>query len=220
MGDQPPLCSVPVGLAVSTPLRSVPVGRGVDDTAFKTFGLPIPCASGTFLARPASVLIFWYDKGMDAQNTPIELNSRVLVELVDSSGEAERREFTLVATRQADFKSGLLDENTPLGRALLGHRAGEVIPYPVGDLKEVRILAVESGEESSLPSEAADKRRADVQKAQTQSEITNQMIFATASGSKWGDYDVDVEKLMKENEQREQEKKDQDKKDQDKKEKE
>jgi hypothetical protein len=123
----------------------------------------------------------------------------VLVELVDSSGEAERREFTIVATEQADFKSGLLDENTRLGQALLGHCAGEVVPYPVGDLKAVRILSVTSGE-ADVSSDAAEKRRAAVQQAAAQSEITNQMIFATASGSKWGDYDVDVDKLMNEDE--------------------
>jgi hypothetical protein len=125
----------------------------------------------------------------------IYLNSRVLVELVDTSGQAERDEFTLVPTEQADFKTGLLDENTPLGRLLLGHRAGEVLPYRVGDLKEVRILAVHIGE-GSVSSDAAANRRAAVRKAAAQSEITSQMIFATASGSKWGDYDVDVEKLM------------------------
>ncbi|HEY5158451.1 MAG TPA: GreA/GreB family elongation factor [Anaerolineales bacterium] len=148
---------------------------------------------------------------MEAQSGPIKLNSRVVVDLVDSSGEAERREFTIVPTRQADFKSGLLDENTPLGLALQNRHAGEVIPYQVGDLKEVRILAVETTEQT-IPSDAAEKRRSDVQKAEAQSEITNQMIFSTASGSKWGDYDVDVEKLMKENEQREQEQKDPEKK--------
>jgi hypothetical protein len=141
---------------------------------------------------------------MDAQNISITLHSRVSVELVDTSGEAERREFTLVTTEQADFKSGLLDENTLLGCALQGRHAGEVFPYNAGDLKEVRILAVESGDES-IPSDAADKRRANVQKAEAHSEITNQMIFATASGSKWGDYDVDVEKLLKEDDKPEQE---------------
>ena len=138
---------------------------------------------------------------MDAQSSPqpISLNCRVLVELVDSSGEAERREFTLVTGKQADFKSGLLDENTPLGRALLGHRAGDTIPYQVGDLTEVRILAVEVGD-GSIPSDAAEKRRAAVRKAAAQSEITNQMIFSTASGSKWGDYEVDMDKLLKDEE--------------------
>jgi hypothetical protein len=48
--------------------------------------------------------------------------------------------------------------------------------------------------------DAAEKRRADVQKAAAQSEIINQMIFSTASGSKWGDYDVDMDKLLKDEE--------------------
>jgi hypothetical protein len=77
---------------------------------------------------------------------------------------------------------------------LLGHSAGEVIPYLVGDLKEVRVISVEEG--TGVDSDAAERRRAEVRKAAAQSEITNQMIFATASGSKWGDYDVDVDKLM------------------------
>jgi len=91
---------------------------------------------------------------MEAQNIRIELNSRLTVELLDSSGEAERREFILVTTKQADFKSGLLDENTPLGRALMGNCAGETVPYTLGDLKEVRILSVEIGGES-IASDAA-----------------------------------------------------------------
>ena len=131
----------------------------------------------------------------------ISLHCRVLVELVDSSGQAEQREFTLATGKQADFKSGLLDENTPLGQALLGHHAGEVVPYALGDLREVRILAVVSGE-AVIPSNAAEKRRAAVKKAAAQSEITNQMIFSTASGSKWGDYEVDVDKLMKDEEEK------------------
>jgi hypothetical protein len=146
---------------------------------------------------------------MEPHQSCIKLNSRVTVELVDSSGEAERREFTLVTAKQADFKSGLLDENTPLGRALRGHCAGETVPYTLGDLKEVRILSVESGEES-VASDAAEKRRAAVRQAAAQSEITSQMIFATASGSKWGDYgshisgyhyDVDVDKLLEEDDE-------------------
>ncbi|MEW6092705.1 MAG: GreA/GreB family elongation factor [Chloroflexota bacterium] len=132
---------------------------------------------------------------------PIALHSRVTVELVSISGEAERAEFTLVTSKQADLRSGLLDEAAPLGRALLGRRAGETVAYAVGDLREVRILSVENGEAEVSP-EAARKRRAAVRKAEEQSEITSQMIFATASGSKWGDYDVDVEKLLAEDEEK------------------
>ena len=137
---------------------------------------------------------------MNTQSVPVTLHSRVIVELVDNAGEAERREFTLVGAKQADFKSGLLDENTPLGRLLLGRQAGEVLPYSVGDLREVRLLSVENGEADVSP-EAAEKRREAVRQAEAQSEITNQMIFATASGSKWGDYDVDMDKLLKKGKQ-------------------
>jgi hypothetical protein len=129
----------------------------------------------------------------------ISLNCRLLVELVDSSGQAEKHEFTLVSGKQADLQSGLLDENTPLGKALLGRQAGESLPYRVGDLREVRILSVQPVEGSVSP-EAARKRRAAVQKAEAQSEITNQMIFSTASGSKWGDYEVDVDKILPDDE--------------------
>lgn len=126
---------------------------------------------------------------------PIGSNCRVLVELVESSGESEQREFTLVTAKQADFQSGLLDENTPLARALMGHFTGEVVPYSMGDLKEIRILKVVQIVEI-VSTDKAEKRRKAVQKAEAQSEITNQMIFSTASGSKWGDYDVNMEKLL------------------------
>jgi hypothetical protein len=134
---------------------------------------------------------------MGTSAIPIEAGCLVLVELIDSTGEAEQRAFTLVASERADFKSGLLDESAPLGRALLGRFAGQTIPYRQGDLKEVRILSVERAE-GSVSGEAAGKRRADVKKAEAQSEITNQMIFASASGSKWGDYEVNMDKLLEE----------------------
>ena len=131
----------------------------------------------------------------------IARHSKVLVELIDASGAVEQVRFTLVESRRADFKSDLLDENTPLGRALIGHRAGDVVPYQVGDLKEVHILSVERSE--TAPPDAAEKRRETVRKAEAQAEIINQLNFATASGSKWGDYDVDVKKLMDQRQRKE-----------------
>jgi len=132
---------------------------------------------------------------MEVENIPITRHSKILVELVDLAGAVEQAEFTLVESKQADLKSGLLDENTPLARALIGHQAGEVVSYAAGDLKEVRILSVERVE-ANTSTDAAEKRRETVRKAEAQSELINQLNFATASGSKWGDYDVDVEKLM------------------------
>ena len=132
---------------------------------------------------------------IEESSFPILLGYHVEVELVDIAGESERREFTIVAEKQADFRAGLLGENSPLGRALLGRRAGEVIPYIVGDLQEVCILAVAKVSEP-ISGESAEKRRATVQEAANQSEIISQLIFATARGSKWGEYDVDVDKLL------------------------
>ena len=126
---------------------------------------------------------------------PILIGSAVDIELVDSAGVVEPRVFTIVAQKQADFRAGLLGENSPLGRALLGRYAGEVIPYPVGDLREVRILEVKTASEP-ISGELAEQRRATVQEAANQSEIISQLIFATARGSKWGEYDVDVDKLL------------------------
>jgi hypothetical protein len=126
---------------------------------------------------------------------PVLLGSHVEVELVDTAGEIERRAFTIVAEKQADFKAGLLGENAPLGRALLGRYAGESIPYKVGDLHEVRILTVTKTTDP-ISGKSAEKRRAIVQEAANQSEIVSQLIFATARGSKWGEYDVDVDKLL------------------------
>ena len=134
---------------------------------------------------------------METNRLSIDTGCKVTLELVDRSGETELRQLTLVPSERADFKSGLLDENAPLGSLLLGRFAGQTLPYRQGDLKEVRILSVEpAGAPSS--SDAADQRRADVKTAEAQSEITSQMIFASARGSKWGDYEVDIEKLFEE----------------------
>ncbi|MCJ7434752.1 MAG: GreA/GreB family elongation factor, partial [Anaerolineales bacterium] len=112
---------------------------------------------------------------MDIENILIARHSKVLVELIDLSGAAEQIKFTLVESKQADFKSGLLDENTPLALALIGHQAGDVVPYKVGDLKKVRILSVERGGTAGNSSAAAEKRRETVRKAEAQSEIINQL---------------------------------------------
>ena len=129
------------------------------------------------------------------QSLPVLLNSRVTIELVDNNGTAERKEFILVPANQADLLSGLLGVNTPMARAILGKHAGEVIPYQVGDLLEVRIISVEEND-NPINADAAEKRRAGVKDATNQSEIISQLIFATARGSKWGEYDVDVDKLL------------------------
>ncbi len=147
---------------------------------------------------------------MEGTRIPIKSGCRIELELIDRTGAADKRSLTLVPTDKADFKSGLLDENAPLGRLLLGHFAGQTLLYRQGDLKEVRILSVEPAAGPASDA-AARQRRADVKSAEAQSEITSQMIFAIARGSKWGEYDVDIEKLFEEEKKKSDQEEDQSK---------
>lgn len=77
------------------------------------------------------------------------LGAQVQLELIDLRGERDPLTVQIVADSAADMANNLLGEGTPLGRAILGRRAGDVLPYKVGELKEVRVLAVEPGQAHS-----------------------------------------------------------------------
>ena len=129
----------------------------------------------------------------EAATEVVVLGTRVEVELLEDNGTSERLSLVLVRDAAADFANGLLGENTPLAKAILGRRAGSAVPYKVGGMKEARVLAV-----SSSATETADlsaRRAATREKMIQDAEATNTFIFSTASGSKWGDYDPD--KLVK-----------------------
>ncbi len=68
--------------------------------------------------------------------------------------------------------------------------AGSTLPYPMADIRAVRILAAVA--HGSTPTEdVAARREASRQEAVNKSEFINAMIFASAVDTKWGDYDVD-----------------------------
>ena len=46
-------------------------------------------------------------------------------------------EFTLVGESEADFAAGKLAATTPIGRALMGHKKGEIVEAKVPDRKSV-----------------------------------------------------------------------------------
>ena len=138
---------------------------------------------------------------MDTSPLPITTGCRATLELISYLGEVETLTLTLVEDRQADLKAGLLSLRAPLGRAIYGKTAGVTVPYLVGDLRQVRILAVEPPG-APVDASAADARRRAVEQAEAASEITSQLIFATARGSKWGEYDVDLDKLLGDDTQR------------------
>jgi len=124
----------------------------------------------------------------DASSVLVAIGTHVEVELVDESGAGELLAVDIVPDNQADFSSGFLGAGTPLAQAILGQSAGNVVPYKVGDILQVRILKVTSNA-SAPPADVEAKRQAVIQQAIAQSELVSDMAFALAVGSKWGDYD-------------------------------
>ncbi len=77
---------------------------------------------------------------IEATGSPeVRLGSRVLVEV-----DGEQRTFELVGSTEADPQSGRISDRSPVGKALLGGRAGDDVPVrlPAG---EVRYRIVEVG---------------------------------------------------------------------------
>jgi transcription elongation factor GreA len=68
----------------------------------------------------------------------VEIGSHVMVE-----SDGEQREYVIVGSAEAAPSEGRISNESPVGRALLGHRAGETIrlAVPAGQV-ELKILAV------------------------------------------------------------------------------
>jgi hypothetical protein len=127
---------------------------------------------------------------MNPVNPKIEIGTRVELELLGQAAESEHLSLTLTPDEEADFQAGFLGVSTPLAQAILGRQAGETLPYPVGDLQQVRIIAVHASAKKP-DKNAAARRKAAIRKAIQHSDYVNAMIFAGAVNSKWGDYDID-----------------------------
>jgi hypothetical protein len=119
----------------------------------------------------------------------VALNTRLEVELVTQSGDCERLFLDVVPDAAADFDNGRLGIGTALAKALLGQRAGAVIPYVAGDLRQVRVLGVRWSQVDA-DDEAAERRRAALAAAIDAAEKTSAAIFASSFTSKWGGYDL------------------------------
>lgn len=113
---------------------------------------------------------------------------RVVVDLIDQQGAAERLAFQIVPDELADFLQGYLGEGTPLGRAIIGRQVGERIEYLADDIVAVQIVGAElanTGPDDSVP----ERRLESLRKALRQTELANMIAFAASFNSKWGDYD-------------------------------
>ena len=118
----------------------------------------------------------------------VAVGMHVEVELVGESGEEEHLALDIVPDDEADFSSGFLGISTPLSRAMLGRRAGSVVPYRAGDIREVRILSVAASARPPAEDVAAN-RQAILQKAVTKSDMADTVRFALSVDTKWGGYD-------------------------------
>ena len=78
----------------------------------------------------------------DAPKDAVTLSSKVRVLDVDEDFEEE---YEIVGSQEANPKAGRISDDSPLGQALIGHRAGEFVTVeaPAGEL-QFEILSVEN----------------------------------------------------------------------------
>lgn len=117
----------------------------------------------------------------------IDLGMKVILDLISIDG-ADRMEVEIVEDRYADIRLGYLGINTPLAKAILGHSAGELVPFIVEGTDDVRIIEV-SPSGKAPPQDVAARREQTIRGAIDQSDRTNAVIFASSFSGKWGDYD-------------------------------
>lgn len=117
----------------------------------------------------------------------VEFGAWVEVELIDQTGHGERMSFIIVGEEAADLDAGLLSEQTPLAKAILGRPVGSSAPYRMGDIERIRI--VRARRMAGAPGgDGAARRQAVLDKARADAERTNAEMFASSYSGKWGDY--------------------------------
>ena len=134
----------------------------------------------------------WFDdEDEEIDRSPrVTVGSRIEIELIDESGSSEQMSLVIVPDNQADFTSGFLGASTPLAKALLGQKAGSIVPYGQGDIREVRILGLATAQ-APTPNAAAS-RQAVIQKAIEKSDLEDALRLALAVSVKWGDYNPEA----------------------------
>ena len=73
------------------------------------------------------------------ENNKVDIGETVVIQ----NGEGTLEQYTIVGIAEADPGRGLISNESPLGRALLGHKVGEevVVQAPAGELR-YRIVTV------------------------------------------------------------------------------
>ena len=117
------------------------------------------------------------------------LGAYVEVELIDERGNREPMRFDIVREEHADLDRDRLGVQTPLAKALIGKRVGALIPYRMGDIRQVQIMSVRPSQATTLEN-TEEQRQAQLQKALDAVERTNAEVFAASYTGKWGDYEL------------------------------
>ena len=118
----------------------------------------------------------------------VAVGTRVEVEMVSELGDSERLTFDIVPDRAADFTAGFLGAGTPLAQAIMGRPVGSIVPYRVGDMAEVHILAVALSVRHAA-GDAAEARQVLTQEAVERAKLDEMVQLALTVNVKWGDYD-------------------------------
>jgi hypothetical protein len=117
----------------------------------------------------------------------VRIGAHVEVVLISEQGERELLAVAIVREQFADLEKGLLGVQTPLAQAILGKQAGATVPYRMGDIRQVQIIAVRPAQTGALENTEA-QRQAALQAALATVERTNAEMFAASYSGKWGDY--------------------------------
>ena len=125
---------------------------------------------------------------MTEQTLRAQLARRAELILHHADDSEEALTLDIVADSAADFERGLLGVSTPLAKAIHGRRAGDTLPYRVGDLVSVTVVAVQRSPKD-LDSDAAERRQEIIDRAVSESDRTNALNFASSFSSKWGGYE-------------------------------
>ncbi len=130
-------------------------------------------------------------KNSEEASLKIWVGRHVELDLRYENSEVERLSLDIVENNAADFDNGLLGENTPLAKAILGKQAGDVVVYRAGDIVEVRIHSVVE-KQNTTPIDLSGRREEVTRKAIRQSDHSSLVIYASSMNSKWGEYDPDA----------------------------
>ena len=73
----------------------------------------------------------------------INVGSTVTVKIVTPDGKIAEKQYKIVGSNEADPRSGKISDESPVGKALLGHKVGDIVfaEAPAGEI-EFKILAI------------------------------------------------------------------------------